>query len=87
MQAMQEVEEETGLKGSDVRFIKAGTEFEVKDSSLSTTWVVHPFLFEALSLERFELDWEHSEHKWINPTELELFETVPMLQKSLERVI
>lgn len=87
MQAMQELEEETSLKGSDVRFIKAGPEFEVEDSSIGTTWVVHPFLFEALSLDRFQLDWEHSDHKWINPAELELFETVPMLQKSLERVI
>jgi 8-oxo-dGTP diphosphatase len=87
MQALQEVEEETGLKGTDVRFVKAGTEFEVKDDSLAMVWVVHPFLFEALSLDRFQLDWEHSDFKWINPGELELFETVPLLSKSLERVM
>ncbi len=87
MQAMQELEEETGLRGSDVRFIKAGPEFEVSDNSLDLVWVVHPFLFEALSLDRFQLDWEHNDHKWISPAELELFETVPLLQKSLDRVI
>ena len=87
MQAMQELEEETGLKGADVRFVKAGPEFEVTDSNLDLVWVVHPFLFEALSLNRFQLDWEHNDHKWIDPTELELFETVPLLQKSLDRVI
>lgn len=87
MQAMNEVQEETGLKGADVRFVKAGREFEVPDSSVGMTWVVHPFLFDALNLERFELDWEHSEHKWIDPHELELFETVPMLGQSLSRVM
>lgn len=87
MQAMTELHEETGLSGADVRFVKAGREFEVDDSSLETTWVVHPFLFDALSLEHFTLDWEHSEHKWIDPLELELFETVPLLDQSLNRVI
>jgi 8-oxo-dGTP pyrophosphatase MutT (NUDIX family) len=87
MQAMQELEEETGLRGSDLRFVKAGPEFEVEDVSLETVWVVHPFLFEALNLDRFQLDWEHSDHKWINPAELELFETVPHLNKSLARVM
>jgi 8-oxo-dGTP pyrophosphatase MutT (NUDIX family) len=87
MQAMQELQEETGLKGADVRFVKAGREFEVEDDSIGQTWVVHPFLFDALNLDRFELDWEHSEHKWIDPLELELFETVPMLGKSLQRVM
>ena len=82
-----ELHEETGLSGADVRFVKAGREFEVDDSSLATTWVVHPFLFDALSLERFTLDWEHSEHKWIDPHELELFETVPLLGQSLDRVM
>ena len=86
MQAMKEVEEETGLRRSDVRFRKAGREFEVDDSGLGYRWIVHPFLFEALSLERFTLDWEHSEHKWIHPRELDLFETVPLLQESLQRV-
>ncbi len=86
MQAMKELEEETGLKGADVRFVKAGREFEVPDGSIGTTWVVHPFLFDAVNLDHFELDWEHSEHKWILPRELELFETVPMLGESLTRV-
>ncbi len=87
MQARAEVEEETGLKSSDVKFMKAGREFEVKDSGLKTTWIVHPFLFQAVSLERFKLDWEHSDHKWIQPGELELFETVPSLKESLSRVM
>ena len=87
MQAMTEVLEETGLKSSDVKFVKAGREFEVRDSGRTTTWVVHPFLFEALTLEHFRLDWEHSDHKWIRPLDLELFETVPSLKESLDRVI
>lgn len=87
MQALTELQEETGLKGADVRFVKAGREFTVQDASLSTTWIVHPFLFDVLNLEHFELDWEHSEHKWISPGDLELFETVPMLDQSLERVM
>jgi len=86
-QAMQGVEHETGLKGSDVRFVKAGPEFEVKDPRPGTLWIVHPFLFEALCLDRFQLDGTYCDHKWIRPSDLELFETVPLLKKSLSRVL
>ena len=44
--------------------------------------VVILFLFETKESE-IKLNWENSEHKWINVNELKNYETVPSLDKIL----
>ena len=49
------------------------------------TWVVHPFYFQASS-NMINLEWEHDQYKWINPNEIENYDTVPKLKEVLDIV-
>lgn len=79
--AITEIEEEVGI--SNPKLLCAGD--LVFSRNERTVWVVHPFLFHTDSTD-VELDWEHTDHKWILPSELSGFETVPRLSKTLGAV-
>ena len=51
------------------------------------TWIVHPILVELKSLPQLKLDWEHTEHRWIKPEDINKFDIVPQIDKSLKRVL
>ncbi|MFH1437828.1 MAG: NUDIX domain-containing protein [Pseudomonadota bacterium] len=87
MLATRKIREETGLQGGEVKFLKAGREFEVKDRQQRTAWIVHPFLFEAFFPKNVRVAGGHSEFKWIKPADLELFETVPGLDQAMSHVL
>jgi len=86
-QAIKEIEGETGLKGFEVKFLKAGREFAVQDRQLGVRLVVHPFLFQAMTPQNVQIDEQYMEFKWIKPADLELYETVPALPEALSRVL
>ncbi len=84
--ALKEIREETGIPKDKVRLLKEGESFEVRDRQLGRIWIVYPFLFETETGE-IVLDREHSDYRWIRPSELEKYETVPQLSKSLRNVL
>jgi len=59
----------------------------INDEDLGTKWVVHPFLFQVNTPEKVKIDWEHKEYKWIDPVDIDKYDTVPGLKNTLERVI
>ncbi len=81
-QAYTEIREETGLQREQVRMLKRGVVVEYKDASLGRHWYIHPFLFEVLTPDAITLDWEATEMRWISPSELEDYETVPKLAEA-----
>ena len=48
------------------------------------TWVVNPFYFHA-STNIINLDWEHDQYEWINPKDIENYDTVPKLKEALDK--
>jgi ADP-ribose pyrophosphatase YjhB (NUDIX family) len=86
-QALKEIETGTGLKGGEVKFLKAGKEFSLSDRQGSVRWVVHPFLFQAVVPRNVRIGECHCDFKWIKPVDLELYETVPALDEALSRVL
>jgi 8-oxo-dGTP pyrophosphatase MutT (NUDIX family) len=80
-QARREIREETGLADEDVRLIGSGAPLEIPAPGLGCCWVVHPFLFEIESPDGIRLDWENTELRWIEPSALVEYETVPMLRE------
>jgi ADP-ribose pyrophosphatase YjhB (NUDIX family) len=82
-QALREIREETGVREGDVRLIKAGEPLEIEAPDLGVLWVVHPFLFELGGSDEIRLDWENSEHAWVEPESLRELETVPRLREAL----
>jgi len=87
MQALREIEAGTGLKGAEVKFLKAGKEFSLSDRRGDVRWVIHPFLFQAVTPRNVQIGECHCDFKWIKPIDLELYETVPALDEALSRVL
>jgi 8-oxo-dGTP pyrophosphatase MutT (NUDIX family) len=77
--ALRELEEEAGLKGE---MIRSGEPFvlDTEDGKFK----IHPFLI--LVDGEPELNSEHLDSNWIEPDELDDFETVDGLKEDLERV-
>jgi 8-oxo-dGTP diphosphatase len=87
IRALKEIEEETGLTNKNVQVLREGRPLEAADDTRSDiiVWVVHPFCFRTNN-NVVNLDWEHDQYKWINPDEIENFDTVPRLKEALDRV-
>jgi PncC family amidohydrolase len=83
-QAFTEIREETGLFKNNIRLVSQGKTIEVVDQSINRKWIVHPFLFHVLDPDRIMLDWEHTESKWIKPSDLSKYSTVPGLARALD---
>jgi|SRR6185312_5897860 len=86
-QAYTEIREETGLQRDQVRMLRRGAVVEYIDRSIGRHWYVHPFLFEVLTPDAIQTDWEADEMRWISPSELEHYETVPKLKEAYESAV
>ncbi len=80
-QAYTEIREETGLQRDHVRLLQRGAVVEYIDAELGRHWYIHPFLFEVSTPDAIQTDWEATEMRWIDPSELARYETVPKLQE------
>ena len=85
-QALTEIEEETGLRKEDVRLIRKGKPLPVEDEKLGMRWVVHPYLFYITDRNKVKVDWEHKEARWIDPRDIDSYQTVPRLKEALAQV-
>ena len=78
-----EIFEEVGLQENDITLLK-----EAKNVTISSPqyrnhqWEISPFLFETKN-EKIKLNWENSDFKWIERTELKEYQTVPNLEEIL----
>ncbi len=79
--ARTEIREEVGL--DDATLLQAGRLFLVEDGD--EAWVVHPFAFETDTRE-LSLDWETEEARWVPPSAMADFETVPGLPEAYAHV-
>ncbi len=83
-QAYTEIREETGLQRNQVRMIRRGAIVEHIDEELGRHFYIHPFLFDVLMPDAIQTDWEATEMRWIIPTQLWDYETVPKLWEVYE---
>ena len=81
-QAYTEIREETGLQRAQVRMIRRGTIVEHIDEALGRHFYIHPFLFDVLMPDAIQTDWEATEMRWIVPSEIQAYETVPKLDEA-----
>ena len=86
-QAYTEIHEETQLQRDQIRLLKRGAVVEHVDEALERHFYIHPFLFEVLTPDAIHTDWEATEMRWINPSELINYETVPKLWEVYESAI
>jgi predicted aconitase with swiveling domain/8-oxo-dGTP pyrophosphatase MutT (NUDIX family) len=70
--ASKEISEETAL--TDFKLLKSGDMLRVRSGY--RIWCIHPFLFESSSPE-VTIDWEHTDYRWIDPSDIDDATTVP----------
>ncbi len=78
-QAYTEIREETTLQRDQVRLLKRGAVVEYSDIAIARHWFIHPFLVEVLVPDAIHTDWEAEQMRWIQPSELGHYKTVPLL--------
>ena len=86
-QAYTEIREETGLQREQVRMVRRGAIVEHSEPALNRHFYIHPFLFDVLTPDAIQTYWEAAEMRWIPPTELRDYKTVPKLLEVYESAI
>jgi translation initiation factor 2B subunit (eIF-2B alpha/beta/delta family)/8-oxo-dGTP pyrophosphatase MutT (NUDIX family) len=80
-----EIQEEVNLTSNHLTLVRDGLPLRALDEESMTVWIVHPFLF-TTSNSAINIDWEHTCYEWINPSDLDSYDTVPKLKETFERV-
>jgi len=87
--AIKEIREEASLEQKDVVFLKSLDPFEFVDfiDGLRYDWNIYTFLFKTEKKDKVHIDWEHTEYRWINPSKLGEFDTVPHLKEVIFKLL
>ena len=86
--ALKEIGEEIGLKENEITFVKKFEPISFTDiyNKEKYDWEVFAFLFKIKSNSKIKIDWEHSEYRWISPSEINKFDTVPKLKEIVSKI-
>ena len=85
--AMIEIFEEVGIKEDELKLLKSIQQQRIVSPQYKNhEWNIFPFLFSTKNME-IKLNWENSEFKWIKPTEIINYKTVPDLEKILSNLL
>ncbi len=76
----EELNEEAGIKESEIISIKHGEIFDLDDQAIGKTWIIHPALVEV-STDKIVLNWEAEEYRWISMDELKNFDVTAGFMK------
>jgi len=87
--AFKEIREEIGLEADDVEFICKAEPIEFTDvyEDVKYDWKIFPFLFKTLKKDKIQIDWEHIEYRWINPSEIKNYNTPPHFKDVMSKLL
>lgn len=86
--AIKEISEEVGIKKEDIKLIKKNEPLSFSDcyNGKNYDWTIYSYLFAVQNKDNIKIDWEHTEFKWIFPSEIENFKTVPHLKEVVKKM-
>ena len=87
--AFKEIREETGLTDNDIELVKTVDSIKFTDfyEDEKYDWKVYPFLFRVRKESKIQLDWENISYRWIKPSDIDKFETVPRLREIVLKLL
>ena len=87
--AIKEIREEVGIKGVDVSLIRQLDPIKFTDfyEGEKYDWKIFPFLFKIEKKGKIDIDSEHLEYRWIQPSEIEKYDTVPHLKDIVSKLL
>jgi len=86
--AIKEIREEVGIKKEDISLIKRLDPIEFTDyyNGEQYDWIIFVFIFKIEKKGKIQIDWEHLEYRWIPPSEIEKYDTVPHLKDIMSKL-
>jgi 8-oxo-dGTP diphosphatase len=85
--AINELHEELGIPTGAIDHLFLGEAYELKDEDIENrTWVIYPILVKLETQPKILLDWENEKCIWINPADIDQYDTLPGLSKTLSKV-
>ena len=86
--ALKEIQEEVGLSPGDVTLQQQGEPVKFTDlyNNEQFNWVVHPFIFTLKKTKTIQIDWEHTDYKWIHPSDIKHYKTVPKFKDVVQQL-
>lgn len=81
--ARQEISEELSIDLELIGNLSVCDPYIVEDQAIDRIWYVYPVLASLKSEPNIILDWEHTDYRWIQPSELTGFEHVKDFDKSV----
>ena len=87
--AIKEISQEAGIGLDAIMLVKKGQPLEISDTyeGRRYDWIVYPFLFHIKDKALVRIDWEHEEYRWVLPSEVKKFDTVPGLDKVVAQLL
>jgi len=87
--AVKEIRQEAGIGVDALELVRIGDPIEFSDTydGRRYDWIVYPFLFHIESKELVRVDWEHEEYRWVTPSEVKKFDTVPGLDDVVAQLL
>lgn len=83
---LEELREEIGVHEADVGDMLYGEPVEEADEVLGKQWTIYPVVVKLKGMPELQLNWEHSEYRWVSPSQLADFDTIPDLVLIWNRV-
>lgn len=87
--AVKEIKEEVGLENEDVEIINQLDPISFTDfyEGKRYDWEIFSFLFKIKKNSKIKIDWEHSEYRWIAPSQINKFDTVPHFKEIVSKLL
>lgn len=82
---MEELREETGILPDKVKEFKIIDSFTVSNDDTWKERMVYSTTVELIWKPEVELNWEHTDYRWIKPEQIVDFDTVPKLVDKMKR--
>ena len=86
--AIKEIKEEAGIEKEDLLLIQKEAAIKFTDlyEDKLYEWIVYPFLFRIKERDKIQIDWEHTEFRWVKPSELKKYDTVPRFKEIVLKI-
>jgi 8-oxo-dGTP pyrophosphatase MutT (NUDIX family) len=85
--AKREILEETNISENQISLIRSAPQILVDSPQYENhQWLIFPFLF-SVREPLIRLNWENSEYRWVEPSEIGKYQTVPSLESVLSSLL
>jgi len=86
--AVKEIKEEAGIEKKDLLLVKKEDAIKFTDlyGDKLYDWIVYPFLFHIKDRDKIQIDREHTEFRWVKPSELKKYDTVPRFKEIVLKI-